>query len=342
MIDRAVERTGKNSAGQELLRVDRRIMADRDTRLQNEALAERVGLPDDERLIAPSVFVGSHALVGTAITDQALAELLSLYADGTGEPTPLSPGELEAARHRVDERFRRTGMVTVLLGGLVDGVNPCAFVTLIFLISYLGATGRRGRDILLVGTAFAAAVFCAYFAMGVGLAAVLEQLEALPTVSLVVTWGIIGLTFVLAALSAWDSVQAWRGRKEELVLKLPGPLRRWASLTVAREFRTRTVVMAALVTGTVVSVVELVCTGQVYLPMIRLMVQFSASRARGLAFLALYNGAFVTPLVVTFLAVYAGTTSDSLTRFLGRHLALAKLCTTFLFLGMGVLLVVFR
>ena len=39
----------------------------------------------------------------------------------------------------------------VILPGLGDGINPCAFATIIFFVSYLSLIERKGRDILLVG-----------------------------------------------------------------------------------------------------------------------------------------------------------------------------------------------
>lgn len=46
------------------------------------------------------------------------------------------------------ERFRSMGVLTVLIITLVDGLNPCAFATLILFISYLALTDAKGRDIL--------------------------------------------------------------------------------------------------------------------------------------------------------------------------------------------------
>ena len=230
-------------------------------------------------------------------------------------------------------------MATVLAGGLVDSVNPCAFVTLIFLVGYLTATGRRGREVIVVGAAFTAAVFAAYFAMGVGLASAVAALDGLPAAARALSWVLAAVTFALAAVSVWDFAAIVRGRRGEVKLGLPEFLRKRISLAVAKEFRTRTVLAAALVTGVIVSVIELPCTGQVYLPLIRLMVSYSANRGRALSLLALYNAVFVAPLVVIFVAAYAGTTSEQLAGFLNRHLALSKLAAAVFFAAMGALLI---
>lgn len=333
---------GTSETGEHRLVVERVAGEDRNARLWHEVLGERLGLPEDRRLVTPSLFVGTDALVERKITDAAVTGLLLKYRTGVPAPRPASQEELTSARARLNARFLNMGLATVLAGGLIDGINPCAFVTLIFLIGYLTATGRRGREILLVGSAFTAAVFASYLLMGVGIAGALEALEALPRIARVFHWGLVVLSFTLAGLSAWDLMLVLRGKGGQVKLVLPEFLRRRVSLTVAREFRTRTVVVAALVTGVLVSLFELVCTGQIYLPIIRLMASFSSTRLRALSFLVGYNVAFTVPLVVTFVAVYAGSTSQQLTELLHRHLALSKLLTTLLFLAMGVLLVLLR
>jgi hypothetical protein len=35
------------------------------------------------------------------------------------------------------DRFKSLGLLTIVSPGLIDGINPCAFATLIFFISYL-------------------------------------------------------------------------------------------------------------------------------------------------------------------------------------------------------------
>lgn len=110
----------------------------------------------------------------------------------------LELAETEAMA-RIIERFEQFGVLAVIGAGLLDGVNPCAFTTMIFFVSYLALVGRKGREILLVGAAFTLAVFLTYLAIGLGLAEVLRQIESLTLVSRV----IYGITAVIClALAA--------------------------------------------------------------------------------------------------------------------------------------------
>jgi hypothetical protein len=87
----------------------------------------------------------------------------------------------------------------------------------------------------------------------------------------------------------------------------------------------------------VVSLLELACTGQVYLPTIIFVVSQPTMRVRALPFLVLYNLLFILPLVVVFILVYYGTAgSKQLMRFLEERAAVVKLGMAFLFAGLAI------
>ena len=68
------------------------------------------------------------------------------------------------------------------------------------------------------------------------------------------------------------------------------------------------------------------------------MTSVSTDRLRALGLLVVYNVAFVVPLVVVFLAVYLGVSSERLQGFFKRNLALSKLMLGVFFTGLGILL----
>jgi cytochrome c biogenesis protein CcdA len=83
--------------------------------------------------------------------------------------------EIAAAQVQVEQRVESLTLPVVMLAGLIDGVNPCAFATIIFFLSYLQIARRTPREMLMVGIAFISAVFLAYFLAGLVLHKVLEQ-----------------------------------------------------------------------------------------------------------------------------------------------------------------------
>jgi len=306
-----------------------------------EWLGERAGVPEEKHLIAPAVFVGREALVDQELSVQSLEALVVRYAVSGAEAAweGWDASQSQAAGSIV-ERFRSFGVLTVLAAGLVDGLNPCAFATIVFFISYLAFAGRQRREVLAVGVAFTLGVFLTYLGVGFGL---LKFLASLPFLSAISRW-VYGLTvalcLLLAAGSLYDWWQAHRGKPDEMRLKLPLRLRRWINRVIREGAGLRAFLPVAFVTGAAISIIELACTGQVYLPTIIFVLGVPELQARAALYLLLYNLLFVLPLVVVFVLAYLGTTSEQLGQFINRRAAAVKLASAGLFLVLAGWLIV--
>jgi cytochrome c biogenesis protein CcdA len=125
-----------------------------------------------------------------------------------------------------------------------------------------------------------------------------------------------------------------------MTLAMPKQLRRIVNAVIRRGTGARALVLVALPVGAVVSLLELACTGQVYLPTIMSMLRVPEMAARAVLLLVLYNLMFVVPLVVVFLLAYFGMTSLRLSAFLKRHADAVKVATGVLFLALTLQLVV--
>jgi cytochrome c biogenesis protein CcdA/glutaredoxin len=301
-----------------------------------EWLGKRLGVPERKRLATPSLFIGEDYLIGDAITSDAVLSLAEKYAP-TGADRVWESFSVQEAQAGIIERFRSFGALTVVLAGLVDGLNPCAFATLVFFVSYLTLSGREGKEVLLVGAAFTLGVFLAYLAVGLGFYKVLGMLGNLLT--RLGRW-VYGLTAVLCAglavFSFLDFLKARRGEIGDMSLNLPHKLRMRINAVIRKGRGARAYVLGAFGTGLVVSFLELACTGQVYLPTIIFVTSVPELRVRAVGYLALYNLLFVLPLIVVFILAYYGTSSKELTRFLERNAAMVKLGMVVLFASLSV------
>jgi cytochrome c biogenesis protein CcdA len=301
----------------------------------SEWLGGHTGVPQNQRLAAPAIFVGDEYLIGTDITPDALLALAEQYA-ATGAERVWDDFNPDEAEQNIIERFESFGVLTVLFAGLVDGLNPCAFATLVFFVSYLTLSGRKGREVLVVGAAFTLGVFLAYLVVGLGFYKVLDFMgDVLATLG---RW-VYGLTALLciglAVFSFFDFLKARRGDIGDMALNLPHGLRMRINAVIRRGRKSQSFVVGAFVTGVVVSFLELACTGQVYLPTIIFVVSQPEMRVRAFVFLMLYNLLFILPLVVVFIMAYFGTGSKQLTKFLQQRAATVKLGMTFLFAALG-------
>lgn len=237
------------------------------------------------------------------------------------------------------ERFKSIGILTILSAGLIDGINPCAFATLIFFISYLTFVGRTRREILWVGIGFSGAVFATYLLIGLGILSFIQNLSFLPLFSRVVYIITIAIALVLGVLSLYDYIQLKRGRPSEMKLQLPGFLKMRIHQTLRKKSKSSRYFITAIASGFIISLLEFTCTGQVYLPTILFVTNIPSLKTSAISYLILYNLMFILPLLIIFGVVYWGVTSDQLAFFLNQKASSIKLLTSLLFFALAGILV---
>ena len=300
-------------------------------------LADRAGRDDFH---SPSVFIGSETWIGEEeITPDAIETALQCFAQ-EGSPKVWEAFNEEQGNLNIIDQFRSMSWLTVVLAGLVDGLNPCAFATLIFFISYLTISGRKDREVIIVGISFTLGVFIAYLIVGLGFYKVLDLLGNI--LNVVARW-VYGLTallcIALAVFSFMDFAKARKGKLEDMSLNLPEGLRKRINAVIRKGRSTNSFMVSTFATGLVISILELACTGQVYLPTIIFVSSMPELRLRAIFYLIIYNLLFILPLIVVFILAYYGTSSKELTHFLQKHAAVVKIGLGILFFALGIWLI---
>jgi hypothetical protein len=153
------------------------------------------------------------------------------------------------------------------------------------------------------------------------------------------TYAVSALTVVLGSYSLYDHF-VWRRSPSgtEMKLKLPRVVQQRIHAVMKTGLTARSVAAAALVTGVLVSVLESICTGQVYLPAITYMLRDPSLRLHALSHLALYNVMFVLPLIIIFVLAHFSLQSGALARLAQRHTGTTKLLLAAVFFGLAALL----
>ena len=123
-----------------------------------------------------------------------------------------------------------------------------------------------------------------------------------------------------------------------MLLQMPAFLKDQVRGIIRKEVRLNRYIVAALATGFVVSILELACTGQVYLPTITLMVRQEGGKALAVFYLLLYNVCFILPLLVVFGVVYFGVSSRSISKLMESRVGTVKLALAMVFFILGGLL----
>jgi thiol-disulfide isomerase/thioredoxin len=316
----------------------------------NESLSNRLELSPEKRLIGPIIFIGSDYLPPGEITESKLEALIQKYEKvSKGEiklppspsppPSTPTPEETKKAEESIIQRFKSLGILTIVSAGLIDGINPCAFATLIFFISYLTLVGRKRTEILYVGMGYSAAVFITYLLIGFGILSFIQHLSFLPLFSRIIYILTIAIALILGILSLYDYIQLKRGRPSEMKLQLPDFLKRRIHKTIREGSKSPRHLPAAIAAGFIVSLVEFTCTGQVYLPTILFVASIPSLRASAISYLFLYNFMFIVPLLIIFGIVYWGVTSEQLAFFLRKRASSIKLYTSLLFFVLAGILI---
>jgi len=305
----------------------------------NEAYCEKFGVPEKFRLVAPAIFAGGGFLIKNDINMKTLVQLAAESAE-----SPLSNWrvirveERANSDKRIRERYETTSIWMIVIAGLLDGVNPCAFATIIFFISYLRIRRKNPKEIFMVGCVFVSAVFLSYLAFGFGLNEIVARFYFFESFRKYFNLFIAFVAFIIMALSVYDGILCLRGRMGDMSLQLPDFLKERIRFAIRRGSKRKNYIMAAFITGCVVSFLELACTGQVYVPMIGYMWRSGNAYSSALFYLVVYNLMFITPLIFIFTAAFFGFGNERLTAFLQKHAALVKFSTALLFL---VLLLMF-
>lgn len=330
--ERVREMLARHSKSFPSARIEEHDIEDSESAILNEALSTRFNIKDTLHQVAPSVFTQTGALVRDDLTFPALGDLLrSTDAAPRDENwAHVEAAEVAAVESKITERYEALSLWVVGTVGLLDGLNPCAFATIIFLISYLQVARRSPREILAVGAAFICAVFLSYFLVGLGLFQVFARLNSVRFVGAVLNYGLAGLALVLALFCFRDAQLASRGQFGEMTLQLPGSIKEQIRSAIRTSTKSSRFVVAAFVAGIAISLLELACTGQVYLPTIQLMLK--SGRASAAGYLLVYNLAFIVPLAAVFGLAWAGKRSDAFIRFQQKNIALVKVLTGIIFL----------
>jgi cytochrome c biogenesis protein CcdA/glutaredoxin len=314
-----------------------------DAMRMNEALCQLYDVPPKLHQATPMVFVGDQFFVA----EEARYNNIKPVIEKTPETAIKPPWErakpyLESSEDKIVDRFQSFGIFTIILAGLIDGINPCAFATIIFFVSYLSLLGRKGKEVLLIGSAYTLAVFISYFTVGVLGLSFLDFLQDLKFLTILVDaifiiTGIIVIIFGIYSLK--DYYLYKKGKISEMSLQLPKSIKQKIHKVIREKSRATHFVLAAFVIGFLVSLQELFCTGQVYLPTLIYMSRLSTYKTLAILYLVLYNLLFIVPLVIVFLLVYWGVTSEVIANWMKKNLGTMKILMAIIFFALGVILI---
>ena len=177
----------------------------------------------------------------------------------------------------------------VLVTGLLDSINPCAFAVILLLIAFLFTLRQSRGRILQLGFVYILMIFIVYFGIGLGLFRAVRLSDDPHFVARTGSWllivlGIINLAeYFFPRFPIKLHMPAFAGEKtQELIKKATLP--------------------TTIAAGFLVGLCTFPCSGGIYVSIITLL-NAKTTFSWGLVYLFIYNLIFVLPLVIILISL---------------------------------------
>lgn len=195
---------------------------------------------------------------------------------------------------------QQVALPTVIVAGLIDGLNPCAIGMMVFLLGYLVVFAGKPERVLKTGLLYIATVYLTYFVIGLFFYEGLSRFLGAPgfsemaaTLKLILGLAVIGAGLV----NIKDFFFPGRG----ISLEIPSRLRPKLQSFVEKSTYPATFILAILVT-----LFETPCSFPLYAGTVGILSRCGFSTLELLIYLAVYNLLFVLPLILILGLIFGG------------------------------------
>jgi len=218
----------------------------------------------------------------------------------------------------------------VLVSGFVSGLNPCALAVLAYFLGVV-SFHRSRKEVLRLGAFYVSSIFFVYLAIGTGLMSAIASSTYINLVSkafaaFAIAVGVLGLSNAFTQGST-------------LSLKIPKRLISPIAKRFSHSWVRKSALLAALLFGGIVAVLEFPCTGAVYMAVIGVLSLQRMSLAQ-MVYLLGYNFMFVMPLIVLLILSYNIADSPQFKETMEKHKNLSRAGTALLTLSLGIFLLI--
>ena len=195
---------------------------------------------------------------------------------------------------------QQVALPTVIVAGLIDGLNPCAIGMMVFLLGYLVVFAGKPERVLKTGLLYIATVYLTYFVIGLffyeGLSRFLGApgfSEAAAAIKVILGVAVIGAGLI----NLKDFFFPGRGLSLEIPQNLRPKLQTW----VEKSTYPATFILAILVT-----LFETPCSFPLYAGTVGILSRCDFSTLQLLVYLGVYNLLFVLPLILILGLIFGG------------------------------------
>lgn len=296
------------------------IYFNRDNAVLFNSVMDEKQVPQRQRGV-PTIVVGQVVLIG----DKTILDGFVSNADALLQNRKQNSESSTSSTLQSTADTNNLTPLAVVVGALVDAINPCEFAVLILLMSTVLASGKA-KKALIAGLAFSTSIFISYFLMGLGLYSAFN----VAGIARVFYRGVGLLAIVLGVLNLKDYFWYGKGFLMEVPLSWRPKLKRMIQSVTSP--------IGAFSIGFVVSLFLLPCTSGPYIVILGMLAK-KVSFIHAVFYLLLYNFIFVSPMIIISYAVYKGFDPNKAEEIRQKRLRLLHLIAGAIMLLMGLVIV---
>jgi cytochrome c biogenesis protein CcdA len=215
----------------------------------------------------------------------------------------------------------------VACGAAVDAINPCEFAILILLMASMLLDKNNRKKALYAGLSFTAAIFIAYFLMGIGVFTLIRQYTLSFSNAFYNVIGVLAIIMGLLNIKDYfwygkgilmEVPMGWRPKMKSLIKGITNPL-------------------GAFFIGLLVSLFLLPCTSGPYAVILGLLAS-KVTFAKAISYLVLYNLIFILPMLIIVFAMYWGLSPEKAEDWRKNKIRLLHLLAGIVLMALGIII----
>jgi hypothetical protein len=173
---------------------------------------------------------GNNAVVPSMVMDGKYYNKITSKIFNEKNGTPVLNNKVE-----YNQEFKSITFGALTMAAIIDGVNPCAFATIVFLIAFLTLKKYSKTEILKVVLLFSSTVYVTYLLIGIGLLQTISIFLYHNQINKVFYLGMMLLCYTLALFSMIDFFRLKKG-KSEIILQLPKSIKKFIHYLIRERF----------------------------------------------------------------------------------------------------------
>ena len=297
---------------------------------------KQYGVERDIRGMVPIVFVRDKYLFDyRKISDEIVGVIDDEAAGVTKKITNVDLNIDEEKRI-----FKNIDLIKLISVAFLNGLNPCSFSMLFFLIVLIEADKNR---ILKLGCLFCCGKTIVFLLLGTVLFNIIGVLQSSIIVSLI---NYI-LIFILLVLMVQNINDYWAIKHDDfsrIKAQLPDGVRKmnknFITKLVGKFNNSRLIYLACIGLGSLIALTEFLCSGQLYLFSIISIVQYEATFSlKAFLYLFIYCIVCVMPLLIVVFLISFGKKTMTLSIYISKKAHIIKLCYAIAFGLMAIVMV---